>query len=61
MRRARVIVRLAGLEFESYIETPSYGVARQLLGRRILSKVNIALMGTSGVCCQLKIAEKSST
>ena len=54
LRRSRVVVQLAKKEFESYIETPLYGVGKVLVGRRILSKMNLAMLGTNGRCCHLK-------
>ncbi len=53
LRRSRAILRLGGREFESYVETPLHGVGRLLLGRSVLSKLDLALLGKVGRCCYL--------
>ncbi len=58
LRRSRVILLLGGKEFESYVETPLHGVGKLLLGRSVLSKLDLAFLGSAGRCCYLK-AEKA--
>lgn len=53
LRRARAFLHLGGREFESYVETPLHGVGRLLLGRSVLSKFDLALLGRMGRCCYL--------
>ncbi len=53
LRRSRITLRLAEREFESYLETPLYGPGRLLLGRLVLSRLDLALFGNSARCCRL--------
>ena len=53
LRRSRIALRLAKKEFESYLETPLYGPGRLLLGRLVLSRLDLALFGISARCCRL--------
>lgn len=55
LRRARVLFRLAGREFESYVETPLHGTGKILLGRRILHMFDLALFGSVDRCCHLSL------
>lgn len=54
LRRAHVTVSIINREIESYIETPVQGVGKLLLGRRILSEIDVALLGKSERCCHLR-------
>lgn len=58
LRRARVFIQFGEGEFESYVETPLYGVGKLLVGRRTISKVDLALLGTKSRCCHLKLEEQ---
>jgi len=63
MRRARVMLRLSGKEFESIVETPIHGGGKLLLGRRILNTLDLALLGNSAKACLVgeeKAAEKKN-
>lgn len=48
----KLIVR--GVEMESFIETPLYGLGKLLLGRRVLSKLDVALLGKKAIACYLQ-------
>lgn len=57
LRRALVTVAVGRVEMESYVETPMVGVGKLLVGRRLLSRLDLALLGTSERCCLLKTAQ----
>ncbi|MDW7977685.1 MAG: hypothetical protein RMH74_02650 [Candidatus Caldarchaeum sp.] len=58
LKRARVVVKLAGKEFETYVEAPLHGVGKLLLGRRVLSRIDLGLMGSKSQTCILKPQNK---
>ena len=59
LRRARVLVGLGNKTFETYIETPIYGVGKLLAGRRLLRRIDLALLGKKSLCCYLELAPKA--
>jgi len=54
LRRARVTAAILGERFETFIETPLVGVAKFLLGRRILNAFRLALLGPEKRSCLLE-------
>jgi len=60
MRRSIALIKVYGLEFEGYIETPIYGGGKYLIGRRLLRKINIALLGRKLKTCNLKEIESEA-
>ncbi|KPV62703.1 MAG: hypothetical protein AOA65_1685 [Candidatus Bathyarchaeota archaeon BA1] len=56
LRRAEIKLSIKDEEIDTYIETPIFGAGKLLLGRRILSELNIALIGKKSLCCYLKPA-----
>ena len=54
MRRSIALIKVYGLEFEGYIETPMYGGGKFLAGRKLLRKLDIALLGRKLKTCYLE-------
>lgn len=51
VRRARVHVGIGGREVETFVESPLYGGGKLLVGRRVLSIIDVALMGPGARTC----------
>ncbi len=58
MRRGIALIKVFDREFEAYIETPMYGEGKLLVGRKLLNKLDIGLLGSKREICLLK-GEKS--
>jgi len=56
LRKARATVEIGKLTVQAYIETPQHGPGRDLIGRRLLHAINIALLGEAENCCLLEKA-----
>lgn len=54
LRKARAALAIGALTLQSYIETPYHGPGRDLVGRRLLRMVDIALLGGRESCCLLE-------
>jgi predicted aspartyl protease len=54
LRKARAALAIGGLTLQTYIETPYHGPGRDLIGRRLLRMVDIALLGERESCCLLE-------
>lgn len=59
LRKARATVEIGKLTLQAYIETPQHGPGRDLIGRRLLKSINIALLGKTEKCCLLQNASQS--
>ncbi len=55
LKRARVLIKIGDFSFETYIETPVFGRGKFLVGRKILKKLALALIGPKELCCRLKL------
>jgi len=53
LRRSKVVLHIGAKDFESYLESPLYGAGKLLVGRSVLSKLDVALLGSTGSCCLL--------
>lgn len=59
LRRAEVEIAVGKRrKLDSFIETPIQGNGKILAGRRIISELDLALLGGRAMCCQLKPKEK---
>ena len=59
LRRAAVEIEIGkGRKLDSFIETPMQGNGKILAGRRIISELELALLGGKMMCCQLKAIQK---
>ena len=54
MRGSIALTKVNDLEFEGYIETPMYGRGKYLIGRKLLKKINIVLLGREKKLCYLE-------
>jgi len=61
LRRAEVKISVGDKELDTFIETPLHGTGRMLLGRRILSELDLALLGRNRMCCHLRSVRKLKT
>lgn len=61
LRRAEVKVIVGDKELDTFIETPLHGTGKMLLGRRILSELDLALLGRKHMCCHLRPVRKLKT
>mgnify|MGYP003885552701 CR=1 FL=1 len=55
MKGCKVYFEICGLRFPGILETPLLGYSSILIGRRILNKVRIALLGPERKLCFLKL------
>jgi len=53
LRRAEVRLHIGQMELDTFIETPTHGIGKTLLGRRILHELDLALLGGKQKCCRL--------
>ena len=51
LRRSKIRLEVGGSENESYIESPLYGVGKLLIGRSVLSKLDLAFLGSVQRTC----------
>lgn len=58
LRRAEVTLQVGNRELSTFIETPLHGTGKILLGRRVLSELNLALLGRTMMCCHLRSTSK---
>jgi len=61
LRRSEVKISVGDKELDTFIETPLHGTGRTLLGRRILSELDLALLGRKRMCCHLRPVRKAKT
>jgi len=61
LRRAEVKISVGDKELDTFIETPLFGTGRMLLGRRILSELDLALLGRKRMCCHLRPVRELKT
>lgn len=54
LRRSPVILETYGNRLSSFVETPVAGAGKALLGRRILSGLQVALLGPKSKACLLE-------
>ncbi len=54
MRRGVALIKIFDKEFEAYIETPLYGEGKLLIGRKLLKKLDIGLIGSKEEICLLE-------
>ena len=58
LRRSREMIEVGGVEYETYLESPLYGGGKLLLGRSVLRRLEVALLGNKRSCCLIE-EEKS--
>ena len=58
MRTARAIVQIEEVKakFETYVETPVYGVGKRLVGREVINQLTLLFDGPKLNCCICKRA-----
>jgi len=61
LRRSEVKISVADEELDTFIETPLHGTGKILLGRRILSELDLALLGRRRICCHLRPVTRTKT
>lgn len=54
LRRAEAVVSVCSKKFNTFIETPLHGIGKLLVGRRIISNLDLALLGSRETCCRLQ-------
>ena len=52
------MIVVGGAEFEAYLESALYGGGKLLLGRSVLRRLEVALLGNKRSCCLIE-EEKS--
>jgi len=57
LRKARVTIEIGEHTLQAYIETPQYGPGRDIIGRRLLHSIDLALLGETENCCLLEKAQ----
>ena len=58
LRRAEVRLCMADEKLNTFIETPLHGMGTMLVGRRILSELDLALLGRRKACCHLRASRR---
>jgi len=61
LRRSKVVLDVGAKRFESYLESPLHGDGKLLVGRSVLSKLDLALFGGFGSCCFLRAEKKQKS
>ncbi len=51
MRVSYAIVEVNNIKFQTYVETPRFGVGTRLIGREVLNKLTIILDGKNKLVC----------
>ena len=54
MRRSFALIKIFDMEFEGFIETPLYGGGKYLAGRKLLSRIRIAMLGPENKLCNIR-------
>jgi clan AA aspartic protease len=57
LRRAEVKLHIGDKELDTFIETPMHWSGKTLLGRRILSQLDLAFLGGKQKCCHLTASQ----